>query len=91
MISFIFRNRAHHLNVNIFTAVFSCSTWLHHVTKTFHTRSIGWALFGVNFRPLEKIEQIIGGGQIFDTGAFFARLQYMQYLSLSRTTYQHIH
>ena len=31
-------------------------------------RSIGWALFGVNFRPLQEI---MGGRQIFDTGHFF--------------------
>ena len=36
-------------------------------------------LFGVNFRPLQEIEAIIGGGQIFDTGSFFTRLQYMAY------------
>ena len=36
--------------------------------KTFRTRSIGWALFGVNFRPLREIEAIMGGGRIFDTG-----------------------
>ena len=35
-------------------------------------RSIGWALFGVNFKPLQEIE-IMGGGWIFDTGPFFAR------------------
>ena len=40
--------------------------------KTFCTSSIGWALFGVNFRPLQEIEAIIG--EIFDTGPFFARL-----------------
>ena len=44
--------------------------------KTFRTRSIGWALFGVNFRPLQEIEAIMGGGRIFDTGPFFARLRY---------------
>ena len=38
---------------------------------------IGWALFGVNFRPLQEIEAIIGYGRIFDTGPFFARLQYI--------------
>ena len=43
--------------------------------KTFCTRSIRWALFRVNFRPLQEVEAIIGGGQIFDTGPFFARLQ----------------
>ena len=43
-------------------------------SKTFHTRSIGWALFGVNFRPLQEIEAIMGGERIFDTGPFFARL-----------------
>ena len=47
--------------------------------KTFHMRSIGWALFGVNFRPLQEIEAIIGGGQIFDTGSFFARLRYYHF------------
>ena len=45
---------------------------LHHVLhlKTFHTRSIGWALFGVNFKPLQEIEAVMGGGRIFDTGPF---------------------
>ena len=38
--------------------------------------SIGWALFGVNFRPLPEIEAIMGGGRIFDTGPFFVRLRY---------------
>ena len=42
-------------------------------SKTFCKRSIGWALFGVNFRPL----QVMGGGRIFDTGPFFTRLRYM--------------
>ena len=28
-------------------------------------------LLGVNFRPLQEIEAIMGGGQIFDTGPFF--------------------
>ena len=45
-----------------------------------HTGSIGWALFGVNFRPLQEIEAVMGGGRIFDTGPFFARLRY--YVSL---------
>ena len=45
--------------------------------KTFRTGSIGWALVGVNFRPLQEIEAIMGGGRIFDTGPFFARLRYM--------------
>ena len=36
-------------------------------SKTFRTRSIGWALFGVNFRPLQEIEAIMGGGRIFDS------------------------
>ena len=44
-------------------------------SKTFGTRSIGWALFGVNFRPLQEIEEIIGDGRIFDIGPFFARLR----------------
>ena len=30
--------------------------------KTFRMRSIGWALFGVNFRPLQEIEAIMGMG-----------------------------
>ena len=38
---------------------------------------IGWALFGVNLRPLQEIEAIMGGGWIFDTGPFFVRLQYV--------------
>ena len=49
---------------------------LHHVEfKTFRMRSIGWVLFGANFRPLQEIKAIMGGGQIFDSGPFFARLQ----------------
>ena len=44
--------------------------------ETFSTRSIGWVLFGVNFRPSQKIETIMGGGWIFDTGPFSARLRY---------------
>ena len=35
--------------------------------KTFRTWSIGWVLYGVNFRPLQEIEAIMGGGRIFDT------------------------
>jgi len=51
---------------------------LHHdAFRTFCTRSIGWALFGVKFRPLQEIEAIMGGGRIFDTGPFFVRLRYM--------------
>ena len=30
--------------------------------KTFRTRSIGWSLYGLNFRPLQEIETIMGGG-----------------------------
>ena len=44
--------------------------------KTVRTRSIGWALFGVNFRPLQDIEAVMGGGQIFDAGLFFMTLRY---------------
>ena len=44
----------------------------------FCTKSIGWTLFGVNFRPLQEIEAIKGDGWIFDTGPFFARLWYVQ-------------
>ena len=29
--------------------------------QKFHDRSIGWALFGVNFRPLQEIESNNGG------------------------------
>ena len=47
-------------------------------SKTFRTRSIEWALFGVNFRPSQEIEAIMGGGRIFDTGLFFARLRYAE-------------
>ena len=36
--------------------------------------------FGVNFRSLQEIEAIMGGGQIFDTGRFFARLRYKHIL-----------
>ena len=42
-------------------------------SKTLRTKSIGWALFGVNFRPLQEIEAIMGGGgggRIFDIGPF---------------------
>ena len=38
--------------------------------KTFHTRSIGWALFGVNIRPWEKIEAIRGVGGYLILGPF---------------------
>ena len=51
-------------------------SWLRHCLKTFRTWSIGWALFGVNFRTLQEIEAIMGGGLIFDTGPFFVRLRY---------------
>ena len=44
--------------------------------KTSCTRSLGWALFGVNHRPLQEIEATMGDGRIFDTGPFFARLRY---------------
>ena len=44
--------------------------------ETFRTWWIGWALFGVNFRPLQGIEAIMGSGRIFDTGPFFTRLWY---------------
>jgi len=37
---------------------------------------LGGRFFGVNFRPLQEIEVIMGGGRIFDSGPFFARLQY---------------
>ena len=30
-------------------------------SKTLRMRSIGWALYGVNFRPLQEIEAIMGG------------------------------
>ena len=43
---------------------------------------IGWALFGVNFRPLQEIEAIMGGGRIFDTRPFFARQRYSKRCSL---------
>ena len=36
-------------------------------------------LFGVNFRPLQEIEAIMGGGRIFATGSFFVRLRYLVY------------
>ena len=45
--------------------------------KTSRMRSIGWALFGVNFRPLHETEAKMEGGRIFDTGPSFARLQYV--------------
>ena len=35
--------------------------------ETFRTRS---ALFGVNFRPLQKIEAIMGGGQVCSNSNF---------------------
>ena len=50
--------------------------FLNFYRKTSRTRLFGWALFGVNFRPLQKIEAIMGGGRIFDIGSFFARLRY---------------
>ena len=60
------------------------NTWT--AALTLCTRSIGWALFGVNFRPLQEIEAIMGGRQIFDTGPFFARLRYndVMYENFSR-------
>ena len=53
--------------------------------KTFRTRSTGWALFGVNFRPLQEIEAMMRGGRIFDTGPFFARLRYYSIALISGT------
>ena len=38
--------------------------------------STGWAPFRVNFRPLQEIKVKYGGGRIFDTGPFIARLRY---------------
>ena len=49
-------------------------------------RSIGWALFRVNFRPLQKIEAIMEGGWTFDTGPFFARLQYLPHIKVHTYT-----
>ena len=46
------------------------------------TRSIKWELFGVNFRPLQEIEAIMGGGRIFDTGPFFARQLYIDVIHI---------
>ena len=39
-------------------------------------RPTGWVLFRVNSRPLQEIKAKYGGGRIFDTGPFFARLRY---------------
>ena len=39
--------------------------------------STRWALFRVNFKPLQEIKAKYGGGRIFDTGPFFARLRYI--------------
>ena len=51
--------------------------------KTFCTRSIGWALLGVNFKPLQEIEAIMGGEQIFDTAwALFRETTVMTYIVL---------
>ena len=49
-------------------------------------KSIGRALFGVNFRPLQEIEAIMEGGRIFDTKPFFAILQYLRVSYLDMIT-----
>ena len=50
---------------------------LHHVAFEKFSHEVNWVgTFGVNFRPLQEIEAITGGGRIFDTGPFFARLRY---------------
>ena len=46
---------------------------------------MGGALFGVNFKPLQEIEAIMGCGWIFDTGPFFARLRYVHTWALLHT------
>ena len=54
----------------------NCRLTLHHVALTLCSRSIGRALFGVHFRPLQEIGAIMEAGQIFDTGSIFTRLRY---------------
>ena len=39
-------------------------------------RAMRWVLFRVNFRPMQEIKAKYGGGRIFDTGPFLARLRY---------------
>ena len=69
--------------ITVYSGTLQCGHYWDHTVcimlylKTFRRRSIGWALFGVNFRPLQEIEPIMVGGQIFDTGPFFGRLQYI--------------
>ena len=57
-------------------ALSSTMSWLHHCLKL---SARGLALFGVIFRPLQEVEAIMGDGQIFATGPFFTRLQYLVY------------
>ena len=54
-------------------------SWLRHCLKAFRTRSIGLALFGVNFRPLQKVEAIMGVGGYLIPAPFFTRLRYLVY------------
>ena len=77
--------KASELCAEVCTNVCSCCAlssamfrWCH-CLKAFLMRSIVLALFGVNFRPLQKVEAIMGGGRIFDTGPFFTRLRYLVY------------
>ena len=50
---------------------------------------LGGRFFWVNFRPLQEIEAIMGGGQIFDSGPFFTRLRYVfHYKWIDYTLYQ---
>ena len=48
-------------------------------------------LYGVNFRPLQEIEAIMGGGRIFDTGPFFARLRYILHMHLFTLVYYDVY
>ena len=56
--------------VSTYVTSFSVLT-LHYVSFQNFPHEVNWrALYGVNFRPLQEIETIMGGGRIFDTWPF---------------------
>ena len=67
---------------------------LHHVAfENFpHARGElgGCTLFGVNVRPLQVIEVIMGDGRIFDNGPFFVRLWYYSRWKRSTLLQEHV-
>jgi len=50
---------------------------LYHVAFENFPHEVNWvgAFWSELYRPLQKIEAIMGGGRIFDTGPFFVRLR----------------